>query len=71
MLSGINASYSFWGGSFLAWAVIGPALVATGKAFGTAVNPDKCVFRQVVGLSRRNYAWQIPRLYKLLRNGSL
>jgi hypothetical protein len=41
MLSGINASYSFWGGSFLAWAIIGPALVATGKAFGEAVNPKQ------------------------------
>ncbi|EIN03515.1 OPT oligopeptide transporter [Punctularia strigosozonata HHB-11173 SS5] len=41
MLSGINASYSFWGGSFFAWAVIGPSLVATGKAFGEAINPEK------------------------------
>jgi uncharacterized oligopeptide transporter (OPT) family protein len=40
MLTGLNASWSFLGGSFLAWAVIGPAVVATGKAFGEAVSPD-------------------------------
>lgn len=35
-LSGINASYSFAGGTILAWGVIAPALVTTGKAFGKA-----------------------------------
>ncbi|KAG1775683.1 OPT oligopeptide transporter protein-domain-containing protein [Suillus placidus] len=30
MLTGINASYSFLGGSFLAWAVLGPIIVAKG-----------------------------------------
>ncbi|OJA20544.1 hypothetical protein AZE42_07076 [Rhizopogon vesiculosus] len=30
MLTGINASYSFLGGSFLAWAVVGPIIVAKG-----------------------------------------
>lgn len=34
MLTGINSSYSFLGGSFLAWAIIGPVIVHTGKAFG-------------------------------------
>ncbi|KAJ1035679.1 hypothetical protein NDA18_000456 [Ustilago nuda] len=34
MLSGMNASYSFFGGSFLMWAMIGPAIVATGEARG-------------------------------------
>ncbi|KAH7915483.1 OPT oligopeptide transporter protein-domain-containing protein [Hygrophoropsis aurantiaca] len=34
MLTGINTSYSFLGGSFLAWAVVGPAIVSMGKAFG-------------------------------------
>ncbi|SPO25721.1 related to permeases - unknown function [Ustilago trichophora] len=34
MLSGMNASYSFLGGSFLMWAMIGPAIVATGQATG-------------------------------------
>ncbi|KAH7882089.1 OPT oligopeptide transporter protein-domain-containing protein [Phlebopus sp. FC_14] len=34
MLTGINSSYSFLGGSFLAWAIIGPAIVHTGLAFG-------------------------------------
>ena len=40
MLTGINPSYSFLGGSVLAWAMIGPALVATGKAFGEPMSPD-------------------------------
>lgn len=34
MLSGMNASYSFLGGSFLMWAMIGPAIIATGQANG-------------------------------------
>ena len=34
MLSGMNASFSFLGGSFLMWAMIGPAIVATGQATG-------------------------------------
>lgn len=34
MLSGMNASYSFFGGSFLMWAMIGPAIIATGQATG-------------------------------------
>ncbi|CDO76790.1 hypothetical protein BN946_scf184978.g19 [Trametes cinnabarina] len=35
LLVPINSSASFVGGSALAWAVIGPALVATNRAFGT------------------------------------
>lgn len=34
MLSGMNASFSFFGGSFLMWAMIGPAIIATGQAAG-------------------------------------
>lgn len=40
MLTGMNASYSFFGGAVLAWGIIAPALVATGKAFGEAVSPQ-------------------------------
>lgn len=40
MLTGINASYSFFGGAVLAWGIIAPALVTTGKAFGEAVSPQ-------------------------------
>ncbi|KAG6375317.1 OPT oligopeptide transporter protein-domain-containing protein [Boletus reticuloceps] len=40
MLTGINASYSFLGGSFLAWAIIGPIIVRMGKAFGIPANPN-------------------------------
>jgi len=39
LLTGRNASYSFFGGAIVAWGIIGPALVATGAAFGTPVSP--------------------------------
>ena len=39
-LTGRNASYSFFLGALLAWAIIGPSLVANGLAFGEAVAPD-------------------------------
>ena len=34
MLVGLNPAFSFFGGTFLAWGVIGPILVATGTCFG-------------------------------------
>lgn len=34
MLTGPNGSYSFYGGSILAWAIMGPALVRTNQATG-------------------------------------
>jgi uncharacterized oligopeptide transporter (OPT) family protein len=34
MLVGINPALSFFGGSVLSWAIIGPALIAQGMAFG-------------------------------------
>ena len=40
LLVGLNSAYSFSGGSILAWGIIGPALVTTGKAFGVAVSPQ-------------------------------
>ncbi|RPD53002.1 OPT oligopeptide transporter [Lentinus tigrinus ALCF2SS1-7] len=38
LLVPINSSISFVGGSALAWAIIGPALVATNRAFGTPLS---------------------------------
>ncbi|KAI0630922.1 OPT oligopeptide transporter [Trametes polyzona] len=38
LLVPLNSSVSFVGGSALAWAIIGPALVATNRAFGTPVS---------------------------------
>ena len=40
MLVGLNAAYSFFGGAILAWGIIAPALVTTGKAFGTPYSAD-------------------------------
>ncbi|KAJ3106943.1 hypothetical protein HDU97_005224 [Phlyctochytrium planicorne] len=39
MLSGMNASYSLWGGSILAYGIIGPALIRNGLA-EAALNGD-------------------------------
>ncbi|BFZ56735.1 hypothetical protein PYCC9005_003783 [Savitreella phatthalungensis] len=39
VLSGLNASWSFFGGSVLAWALIGPLTVKYGATFGVK-NPD-------------------------------
>ncbi|KAG1733730.1 OPT oligopeptide transporter protein-domain-containing protein [Suillus lakei] len=38
MITGVNASYSVLGGTFLAWGIIGPAIVAQGLAFGVVAN---------------------------------
>ncbi|PFH49590.1 hypothetical protein AMATHDRAFT_76138 [Amanita thiersii Skay4041] len=40
MLSGLNASWSFFGGSILAWGIIAPSLVKNGLAFGTSVSDE-------------------------------
>ncbi|KAK7462797.1 hypothetical protein VKT23_007378 [Stygiomarasmius scandens] len=39
MLSGLNASWSFFGGLLLAWGIIAPSLVKNGLAFGSS-DPD-------------------------------
>ncbi|KAH9937937.1 OPT oligopeptide transporter [Amylocystis lapponica] len=36
----MTSSASFVGGSILAWGIIGPALIATGRAVGDAYSPD-------------------------------
>ncbi|KIM46755.1 hypothetical protein M413DRAFT_261954 [Hebeloma cylindrosporum] len=40
MLSGLNASWSFFGGSVLAWGIIAPSLVKNGLAFGRAASDE-------------------------------
>jgi hypothetical protein len=35
MLSGLNASWSFLGGTVLAWGIIAPSIVKTGLAVGS------------------------------------
>ncbi|KAI4528915.1 OPT oligopeptide transporter protein-domain-containing protein [Schizophyllum commune] len=39
-LSGINASYSFLGGMVLAWGIIAPGLIATGRAVGMPTSEE-------------------------------
>ncbi|KAI0717205.1 OPT oligopeptide transporter protein-domain-containing protein [Cerioporus squamosus] len=40
MLSGLNASWSFFGGSILAWGIIAPSLVKNGLAVGVPVSDE-------------------------------
>ncbi|KAG8976950.1 hypothetical protein FRB90_008992, partial [Tulasnella sp. 427] len=40
MLSGLNASWSFLGGSILAWGIIAPSLIATGKAVSVDISDE-------------------------------
>ncbi|KAF9567161.1 OPT oligopeptide transporter [Agrocybe pediades] len=40
MLSGLNASWSFFGGSILAWGIIQPAIVKNGLAFGISTSDE-------------------------------
>ncbi|KAF9460024.1 oligopeptide transporter [Collybia nuda] len=40
MLSGLNASWSFFAGSILAWGIISPALVKNGLAFGVQTSEE-------------------------------
>jgi uncharacterized membrane protein YdcZ (DUF606 family) len=50
MLTGINASYSFFGGALLGWAIIAPNLVSTGKAFGVPVSPQYPGYMNYMGM---------------------
>ncbi|KAG8900722.1 hypothetical protein FRB99_005795 [Tulasnella sp. 403] len=40
MLSGLNASWSYLAGSVLAWGIIAPSLIATGKAVAISVSDE-------------------------------
>ncbi|KAH9940539.1 OPT oligopeptide transporter [Epithele typhae] len=40
MLSGLNASWSFFGGSILAWGIIAPSLIKTGRAVGVSISDE-------------------------------
>ncbi|KAI6797705.1 oligopeptide transporter [Hortaea werneckii] len=40
VLVGMNTAFSFFGGSVIAWAIIGPTLVHYGAAFGEQVDPE-------------------------------
>lgn len=40
MLSGLNASWSFLGGAVLAWGIIAPSIISTGRAVGVQPYPD-------------------------------
>lgn len=55
ILSGTNASLSFYAGSIMAWAIIGPALVATGRAVGRDVSePGGLPYRSYYSMSPRD-----------------
>jgi uncharacterized oligopeptide transporter (OPT) family protein len=40
MLSGLNASWSFLGGTLLAWGILAPWTISTGRAVGVQTHPN-------------------------------
>jgi uncharacterized oligopeptide transporter (OPT) family protein len=71
MLTGINASYSFLGGSFLAWAVLGPIIVAKGIAFGIVENPSIPGYMNYMGMNLQNPIQEPSPRYWLIWPGTL
>ncbi|KAG2151124.1 OPT oligopeptide transporter protein-domain-containing protein [Suillus bovinus] len=71
MLTGINASYSFIGGSFLAWAVLGPIIVAKGMAFGIAADSSIPGYMNYMGMSLQDPITEPSPRYWLLWPGTL
>ncbi|TFK48797.1 OPT oligopeptide transporter [Heliocybe sulcata] len=51
LLVGLNSATSFLGGSILAWGIIAPVLVSTGKAIGTTVSPDYPGYVNMMGMA--------------------
>ncbi|KAG1838579.1 OPT oligopeptide transporter protein-domain-containing protein [Suillus subalutaceus] len=71
MLTGINASYSFLGGSFLAWAVLGPIIVAKGIAFGTVADTSIPGYMNYMGMTLENPIQEPSPRYWLIWPGTL
>ncbi|KAG9979728.1 oligopeptide transporter, partial [Aureobasidium melanogenum] len=57
MLVGLNVALSFFGGSVLAWGIIGPALVHNGVAFGAQSYPDDPKWDKVVSFYSLNHKY--------------
>lgn len=53
MLSGLNASYSFFMGAVIAWGIIAPSLVKNGLAFGVPVDPN---FPQIISYQAMSFS---------------
>ena len=51
ILVGLNTSFSFLGGSVLAWGIIGPALVHNNVAFGKQLYPDDPKWSTIVNFA--------------------
>ena len=70
MLTGLNTALSFFGGSVLAWAIIGPALIHQKMAFGKAIVPDDPQWGDYMsfgslGLAASNKETPSPRFWML------
>lgn len=70
MLVGLNTAFSFLGGSVLAWAIIGPALVHNKMAFGKQIAPEDPNWSEYMsfgslGLSSSNKITPSPRFWML------
>ncbi|KKY18358.1 putative oligopeptide transporter [Phaeomoniella chlamydospora] len=71
LLVGPNSAYSFSGGAVLAWGIIGPALVTTGKAFGEAASPEYPGYMNYMGMVLDDPVHQPSPRYWLIWPGTL
>lgn len=51
LLVGLNAALSWWGGTFVAWAIIGPVLVHYGEAIGKPAGEEGTVWEELINFS--------------------
>jgi len=74
MLSGLNASWSFFGGSVLAWGIIAPSLVKNGLATGVPASdtfPEMISYQALSYTDPAQYVHQPSPRYWLLWPGIL
>ncbi|KAG0691873.1 hypothetical protein DFH29DRAFT_1009940 [Suillus ampliporus] len=72
MITGINASYSFLGGTFLAWAIIGPVIVAQGLVpFGIVADPAIPGYMNYMSMSLINPIYHPSPRYWMLWPGTV
>lgn len=65
MLSGMNASWSFFGGAVLAWGIIGPATISTGVTQGIALGDNNRYSYQALHLKDIVEGTPSPRYWLL------
>ncbi|KDQ62137.1 hypothetical protein JAAARDRAFT_121385 [Jaapia argillacea MUCL 33604] len=71
LLVGLNSAGSFLGGAFLSWAIIAPAIVATGTAIGTAMSPEYPGYINMMGMTLSDPVHSPSPRYWLIWPGTL